>query len=96
MIERALIEALDGTEGVERTEDGTFRFSREHEGTFYFGRHGSLSVTKVREVTLRGELLELVCVEEHAFFACEELMGFKVRMPDRTDRGGSRAGFSSR
>ena len=96
MIEKTLIESLVRTEGVERVDDVTFRFTKDHEGTFYFGRHGSLAVTKVREVSLHGDLLELVCLDDHAFFTCEELMGFKVRMPDTTDRVGARAGFSSR
>lgn len=96
MIEQALNEALNRTDGVERGDDGTFRFSKEHEGTFYFGRQGAVSVSKVLEVTITGGVLRLLCADECAYFTCEELMGFKVKMPAKSNRGGAPAGFSSR
>ena len=96
MTDKALIEALERTDGVERIDDAAFRFGKDQEGTFYFGRQGAVAVAKVREVQLRGDVLELVTAEDRAHFVFEELMGFKIKIADSGDRGGARAGFSSR
>ena len=96
MVVKQLRECLDGTDGVEASGDGEYRFGKQHEGTFYFGENGSLTVTKVRHLKLQGDLIELTSAEERAFFACEDLTGFKVRIPAESAGPGARAGFSSR
>ncbi len=95
MVVKQLKECLAGTDGVEASGDGEYRFGKQHEGTFYFGENGSLSVTKVRQLRLQGDLLELTSAEERAFFSCEDLTGFKVRIPAASGGPGARAGFSS-
>jgi len=95
MVVKQLKECLDVTDGVEASGDGEYRFGKQHEGTFYFGENGSLTVTKVRSLQLRGDLLQLTSSEERAFFSCEDLTGFKVRIPSEGAGPGARAGFSS-
>ncbi len=96
MIGKQILESLGRTEGIEGSEDGPYRFSKDHEGTFYFGQQGAIAVSRVREIRLHGDLIELRTSEERAFFACEELVGFKVRLPKSPTERGVSAGFSSR
>ena len=90
---RQIIESLSSLPGAEALEDGHFRFAVDGDGTFYFGEEGErVTIARVREVILRGDLVELVSEGERAFFPCGELIGFKVKVRDAAGQPG-RTGF---
>ena len=88
--------ALGKVPGVESDESGNYRFGKDTHGTFYFGDGGGVTVSKVREVSVQGDLVELIALRERGFFPIEELTGFKVSLPAEQDAGGPRTGFSAR
>ena len=82
-----LIEALGRVPGAEQAGDGRFRLAADGEGTFYFGDEGErVTINKVREVAVIGDLVEVEGHGQRGCFPCEQLLGFKVALPSGKDK----------
>lgn len=85
--------ALARVPKVEIEGDHCFRLADERGATFYFGQEGErVTISKVSQVTIVGELIEVQTDGERGYFSCDELLGFKVAVREKPG-GSGRTGF---